>query len=129
MEFLENSIRGEAVEFYLGGYGEFDNFAYQCCEKYKKIHNNASLVFITPYLDGYSQEHNRTLSDLYDEIIYPEIEDKPLRFAIHYRNRWMVDKADILICGVNHKWGGAYKAYCYAKRRGKTIFNVMSEDM
>lgn len=59
----------------------------------------------------------------YDVTLYPEIEDKPPKFAIVYRNRWMVDKADLVIAYVNYRRGGAYKTYAYAKRKGKTVIN------
>lgn len=64
------------------------------------------------------------LALLYDSIVYPQIEDKPLRFAISYRNRWMVKGADLVVAYVNHKWGGAYKTYAYAIKLGKMIFNL-----
>ena len=67
--------------------------------------------------------------DKYDEIIYPEIENKPLRFAISYRNQWMMQKADIVIAFVEHDWGGAYKTYQYAKRKGKRIFNLANTEL
>ena len=36
----------------------------------------------------------------------------------------MVDKADYIICFVDHDWGGAYQTYKYAKRKGKKILNL-----
>lgn len=47
---LEKLVGDEAAEFFLGGYDAFDAFAYQCCKKYKEIHPNVSLVFVTPYM-------------------------------------------------------------------------------
>ena len=55
---------------------------------------------------------------------YPEIENKPKRYAITYRNRYMAEKADYVIAYVSHGWGGAYATYMYAKRREKEIFNL-----
>lgn len=124
-QFLEEKVGNNYTDFYLGGYGNFDNFAYECCLEYKKTHPNVSLVFVTPYLTlEYQKNHLNYKKDLYDLIIYPEIEDKPLKFAITYRNRWMIDKADYVISGVSHPWGGAYKTYQYAKRKKKTIYSV-----
>ncbi len=60
----------------------------------------------------------------YDSVVYPGIEDKPPKFAITYRNRYMIDKADLVIAYINHEWGGAYKTYSYAKRKGKRIINL-----
>ena len=55
---------------------------------------------------------------------YPEIEDKPKKYAITYRNRYMMEQADFVIAYVSHNFGGAYAAYRHAKRRGKTVFNL-----
>jgi len=110
---------------YLGGYGEFDSFAYDCCKKYKETHPNISLVFVTPYLTtDYQCNHLQYQETRYDSILYPEIEDKPKRYAITYRNKYMVEKADYVVAYVSHNWGGAYTTYRHAKRKHKEIFNL-----
>ena len=125
LDLLEKQIGYESAELYLGGYGGFDNFAYSCCKKYKEKHSNVSLVFVTPYFTiEYQKKHLSALKDQYDYIIYPEIEDRPKRFAITYRNRYMIDRADIVIAYIAHDWGGAFKTYQYAKSKGKIIINL-----
>lgn len=110
---------------YLGGYGDFDGFAYDCCKKYKATHPKVSLLFITPYMSMEYQKNNLDyLQARYDDIIYPEIEDKASKFAISYRNKWMVEKADYIVAYVDHDWGGAYTTYKYAIRKEKFIFNL-----
>lgn len=128
LAFLAEKVGNKSADMYLGGYGDFDNFAYDCCKKYKETHPNISLIFITPYLTvEYQQKHLEYQKKRYDEIIYQAIEDKPLKFAITYRNKWMVEKADYIICGITHDWGGAYKTYQYAKRKKRHIFNVVDK--
>ncbi len=118
-------IGDRPAEMYLGGYGGFDQFAYNCCKKYKETHPNISLIFITPYITvNYQNNHLKYNKTLYDEILYPEIEDKPLKFAISYRNKWMVEQADCVIAYVTHGWGGAYQTYKHARRKKKQIFNI-----
>ncbi len=113
------------AELYLGGYGSFDAFARKCGRKYQTTHPNTRLIFVTPYItESYQKTHLNYNRNLYDEIIYPSLEEKPLRFAISYRNRWMAEKADCIIAYVTHEWGGAYKTYEYAKRMQKQIFNI-----
>lgn len=127
LDFLLEKVGDTPADMYLGGYGDFDNFAYSCCKKYKETHKNVSLIFITPYMtEEYQKKHLEYIKTVYDEIIYPEIENKPLKFAISYRNKWMVEKADFVVCGINHSTGGAYQTYLYAKRKKKEIFNVMN---
>ncbi|MBQ3012871.1 MAG: hypothetical protein IJD74_04960 [Clostridia bacterium] len=125
LTFLEKEIGDQYAEMYLGGYGEFDNFAYDCCKKYQKTHPNVSLVFVTPYLTiAYQRNQLQYQETKYDSILYPEIEDKPKRYAITYRNKYMVEKADYVVAYVSHDWGGAYTTYKHAKRKDKKIFNL-----
>ena len=130
LTFLEEKVADRPADMYLGDYGEFDGFAYDCCKKFKETHPTVSLVFVTPYLTvQYQKNHLEYQKTRYDSIIYPEIEDKPLRFAISYRNKWMVKKADYIVCGIEHDWGGAYQTYQYAKKQKKPIFNVTGKDI
>ena len=125
LAFLEEKIGDVPAQMYLGGYGDFDSFAYDCCKKYQATHPQISLVYVTPYLT-IAYQHNclKSLEKRYDAIVYLEIEDKPKRYAITYRNRRMVEKADFVIAYVSHGWGGAYATYKYAKKQGKEIFNL-----
>ena len=125
---LEEIVGDRSADFYLGGYGSFDAFAYDCCKKYKMTHPRVSLFFITPYMTPeYQKNHLDAKREQYDGIIYPEIENKPLKFAISYRNKWMVEQADCVICGLVHDWGGAFQTYRHAKRKKKPIFNIMGK--
>ena len=130
LSFLEEKIGDQHAELYLGGYGNFDRFAWECGKWLKEKNKNLSLVFVTPYLSAkYQKNHFDDQRMRYDSIIYPEIEDKPPRFAILYRNRYMIEKADYVIAYVDHKWGGAYQSYQYAKRKRKTILNLADFDL
>ena len=125
LAFLEEKVGDQPADIYLGGYGDFDTFAYNCCKKYKETYPQVSLLFITPYMTvEYQKNHLEYQKTRYDNIIYPEIENKPPRFSIFYRNKWMVEKADYVVAYVDHDWGGAYAMYKHAKRKGKEIFNL-----
>ena len=119
LAFLEATVGDRDADMYFGGYGGFDLFSFVCCKKFKQKHPKVNLLLITPYI-------NRSLyaEEAYDGIIYPEIECQPLRFAIIYRNRWMVENADCVVAYVNHSYGGAYTTYQYAKRKRKHIYNL-----
>ena len=129
LSILEEKVADNYADMYLGGYGNFDSFAYLCCKKYQRTHPNVSLVFVTPYLTlEYQKRHLKSLNETYDCIVYPEIEGKPLKFAISYRNRWMIEKSTFVIAYVSEKRGGAYATYRYAKRLGKDIYNLYSAE-
>ena len=111
------------VVFYFGGYGAFDSFSFCYVEGYKQIFERIKTVFITPYITP-TYENLMNAKMLYDECIYPELENVPLKFAIIERNKWMVEKSDIVVAYVNRGWGGAWKTLEYAKKQGKRIFNL-----
>ena len=129
LAFLQEKVGNDPAEMYLGGYGGFDNFAYDCCNKFKETHSNIRLILVTPYLTvEYQKNHLDYQKTRYDAIVYPEIENKPPRYAITYRNKYMVEKADFVVAYITHDWGGAYKTYQYAKSKKKPIFNVFGEE-
>ena len=129
LAFLEEKIGDQSADMYFGGYVDFDSFVYECCKKFKETHLKVSLIFITPYLTvEYQKNHLDCKKTRYDSIIYPEIENKPKRYAITYRNKYMVEKADFVVPYITHDWGAAYKSYQYAKRKKKSIFNISGEE-
>ena len=125
LNFLSEKVGDKSADVYLGGYGAFDLFAYDCCKKYKERNANLSLWYITPYMPSQNkQQYFCTQGKRYDGIIYPEIEGKPKKFAISYRNQWMVDRSDYVIAYVVHGYGGAHATYQYAKKKGKEVLNL-----
>ena len=127
LSLLAELIGDRPALLYLGGYGGFDAFARRCGKLYQRTHPNTRLVFVTPYItESYQKNHLDEQKALYDEILYPGLEDKPLKFAITHRNRWMVEQADCVITYITHDWGGAYQTYKYAERKKKPLFNIAS---
>ena len=120
VEFVIEQIKevaGETdVQFFLGDYGGFDAFAYQCAMEYKKMRPLTKLCFVSPYLDE-EYLRRRYVTERFDEVIYPDIEATPKRYAITARNRWMVENSDFIFFYVNIRFGGAYSALQYARRK------------
>lgn len=58
---------------------------------------------------------------LYDNSLYPPLEDVPPRYAISRRNRLLVEHSDIVVAYVQHSWGGAATTLSFATRKGKPI--------
>ena len=124
IKFLEETIQGKSVKFYLGGYGKFDAFALRCVKKYKEKNLKAEVLFITPYLGKWLEERKDVMEKEYDKILYPELENVPKKFAIAKRNEWMVKQADYIFAYVNTHHGGAYKTLLYAKKQKKPYINL-----
>ena len=124
LRLIEEVSKGEAVDFYLGDYGNFDTFAKNCAKKYQAAHPNAKLVFISPYLNKWLDVRKDYFQTTYDEIIFPEIEKAPPKFAILKRNEWMIKQADYVFAYVEAHYGGAYQALLYAHKHKKPYTNL-----
>lgn len=120
LDILEKEMVNGCGEIYLGEYGAFDLFAYECSKRFKQTHEKILLTFVTPYLFNISKEK----LDRFDNVIYPELENVPKRYAILKRNEYMIEKADVVIAYVNRSFGGANKSYQLAKRKNKKIYNL-----
>ena len=119
-------IGGQAVTCYLGGYGSFDEICARACKELKKEFTGIETVYVTPYIGPSAEARIAEMQNcgLYDAVVYPPIENVPLRFAISKRNEWMMANADLIIAYVSHSYGGAYKSLQAAKRKKKKIINI-----
>jgi len=125
-EFRKLIKASENCEFYLGGYGDFDGVCYNVLKKIKQDKGAIKIIFITPYINE-TYAKLKIYKNMYDEIIYPEIENCPKKFAIERRNFWMIKKADFLICYIKRNYDGAYKTYKYAKTHGIPFLNIATD--
>ena len=123
IDFLEMHISPCDATFLLGEHGNFDFFAYQCCCRYKKAHPTAQIEVIIPYrnLDVRIAE-----LPMVDHIVYPNLDHIPKKFAILYRNSWMIKQSDLIVSYVNYHRGGAYQATQKALKMGKPVKNFGS---
>ena len=125
LALLKEHVGDTPAEFYLGGYGGFDGFAFEMATRYKIDHPQVSLIFVTPYMsEEYQRNHLTEATARYDAILYPPLEQIPPRFAITHRNRYMVEIADLVIAYVTRQRGGAYQALRHALRKGKSVLNL-----
>ena len=114
----QHLIEQGVTVFYLGGYGEFDSLAASILRKQKKQYPQIELILVQAYLNT-----GRNTCG-YDATIYPPLETVPHRYAISYRNRWMVENADIVVSYVLRDWGGAAATLKYAKRKKKSATGI-----
>ncbi len=123
LNILKREVGNADCEIFLGGYGNFDDFALRCVKKFKQSHPNAKSALITPYLEKWKNTYEKAG---FDSIIYPSLEHVPPRYAISRRNKWMIEQADVVISCVSHQYGGAYAMYLDAKRKAKKTYNLGS---
>ena len=121
---LRDLIRTKSfVEIYVGRNGEFDIYAATVVKYVQNAMGKDSneLICVLPY----PQRDMVYYEKYYDAVIIPECIEKTYpKAAITKRNRWMVEQADLIICYVERKEGGAYAALKHAEKLGKEIINL-----
>ena len=125
-EILVDILRSnEYVQFLVGRNGEFDRFVSSEIRNVVKNYGfkNCSHTLILPYVTAELRDNEENFLKFYDDI---EISEKAyFKSAIIQRNREMTDRADLVICYVEHnKCGGAYESVKYAEKMKKKIVNL-----
>lgn len=104
-------------EFYFGCEGDFDRMVKRTLLSIQKEHEHIRVTAVLAYLD-------KKYDDLPDSVFPEKLEGVPPRFAIHRRNRIMVDMSDFVIVYVSGCCGGAFDAMRYALRKDKRVINL-----
>ena len=117
VELIENK---NVTVFYVGNNGNFDTMVRRQLEELSHTYPITYSVVLA-YLPIKKSEYDDSTN-----TIYPEgIETVPKRFAISYRNKWMVGQADIVVTYVTHSFGGAAQFKELAERQGKTVIELI----
>ena len=105
--------------FYVGKNGEFDSMVLRQLRDLSKTYPITYHVVLA-YMPEKQREFDTTD---YSETILPDgIETVPKRFAIDYRNRWMIRQSDCVVTYVTNDIGsGAAKYKEIAEKAGKEI--------
>ena len=109
--------------FLIGRNGEFDEYAASVIKRarrdFEAVINDLTLVL--PY-DVADIEY---YENYYDGIVIPEeLHGVHPKAAIRQRNRWMIERSDLVIVCVTRARGGAYDAMNYANSLGKNVVNI-----
>ena len=108
------------TEFYVGNNGNFDRLVLSVLKELNKRYPDIKYYVVYAYLPQKDDEN-------FLHTIYPEgIENVPKRFAIDFRNKWMLDRANILVTYVKNKFGNSYKLSALAVKKGKDVINIES---
>ena len=116
IDLIENK---NVTVFYVGNNGNFDTMVRRQLENLSQTYP-ITYNIVLAYLPTKKSEY-----DDYTNTIYPEgIETIPKRFAISYRNKWMVEQSDIVITYVVRTYGGAWQFKAMAERQGKLVIEL-----
>lgn len=121
---IEDLILQKGVNtFYVGTNGNFDRMVQSVLIDLKKKYPNLECCTVLAYIPGIKPEFDIGYEKL--EFLYPDgLEKVPKRFAIDWRNKWMVQQSDYVISYVRHSFGGAAKYMELAKRKKKIVYNL-----
>ena len=117
---LVDLIENQGINmFYVGNNGNFDTIVRRQLEALSQAYPITYSVVLA-YMPAKKSEY-----DDYTKTILPEgIEAIPKRFAISYRNKWMIDQADVVVTYVTHSFGGAAKFKEMVEKQGKMIIEL-----
>ncbi len=105
--------------FYVGNQGRFDALVLKALRELKQKHSEITFHVVLAYLP------RKELPYETEETLYPEgLETVPPRLSIIHRNRWMVDRSDVVIAALHRDFGGAAEAVRYAEKRGKEVVRI-----
>ena len=120
-------ISKEYVEFLVGRDGEFDQLVASTVRRCKRTirDDNSALVLVLPYTTAKYRNNELSFHEYYDEVeICTEAAEHHFKSAHQIRNRFMVDRSDLVVFCVEHNSGGAYQTMQYAKKANTNIVNL-----
>lgn len=106
------------TEFYVGDEGDFDRAVKGVLNELEKEYPSITYSVVCAKMpDEYTERD--------EHLLYPGgLEERFQKFAIHYRNLWMLERAQYVVSFVNCSYGGAAKYTEIAKKKGKTVINI-----
>ena len=116
---IELIERKGARLFYVGNHGSFDSMVLRVLHRLGKTYPDIKCLTVLAYMPSEKGEYAFG-------TIFPEgLETVPRRYAIDRRNRWMVNRADVVVAYVRHSAGGAATFCDLALRKRKTVINLV----
>ena len=120
---IEELITEHGVSnFYMGNQGAFDAYVRAALRQLQEKYPHIRYSVVLAYMPGQQSEYD----DFSDTQLPEGIEEVHPRYALDFRNRWMLRESQYVICYIHHQWGGAAKYVKQAQRQGKTIINLCS---
>ncbi len=108
--------------FYVGNQGKFDSMVRKTLKRITTKYPQVNYAVVLAYMP--KEKTGCDYTDYSDTILPEGIETVPPRFAISWRNKWMLKQADIVVTYITHSWGGAAQFADLAKRQHKQVINI-----
>lgn len=123
MKAIEGLVFRGCTEFYVGNQGSFDETVLYALRRMKVLYPQISYTVVLAYLPSSGEE--KVLYQKGETMLPDGIERVPKRFAIVYRNRYMIDKSDYVISAVRRSFGGASRFTELSRKRGREVINLL----
>lgn len=122
-ETLVDLIKNHTVDmFYVGRQGAFDAMVRSVLKELILEYPHIRYAVVLERIPG---KRNDSDPRDYSDTMLPEgIENVHPRFAIPWRNEWMLDRSDYVVTYIMRSWGGAAQFVERAKHLNKTIINL-----
>lgn len=122
-EVLINLIKNYAVDvFYVGQQGAFDAVVRAVLHDLMLEYSHIQYAVVLAYMP---QKRDKFDSCDSSDTMLPEgIETVHSRFAISWRNKWMLKQSDYVVAYITHSWGGAAQFAEMAIRQKKIVINL-----
>lgn len=123
-EVLINLIENHAVDmFYVGQQGAFDAIVRSVLKELVSVYPHICYAVV---LERMPPNRNALDTRDYSDTILPEgIESIHPRYAIAWRNNWMLNQSDFVVTYITHSWGGAAQFAEKAARMNRYIINIL----
>ena len=106
--------------FYVGNQGRYDAIVRSVLRELKKEYPQINYAVVLAYMPGKQSEYD----DDSDTMLPEGIETVHPRYAISWRNNWMLRRSDYVVTYITHSWGGAAQFAEKAKRHKKALIKL-----
>ena len=106
--------------FYVGNQGQFDAIVRNVLRVLKMDYpsiNYAVVLAYMPVKKSEYEDHSDTMLPDGIEMVHP-------RYAISWRNNWMLRQSEYVVTYISRTWGGAAQYAAKAKRLKKNVINL-----
>lgn len=121
---------GKYIEFLIGRNGDFDIFAASVIRQMQRKldYGNSSLTLVLPYMTAEYKQNEQSFLCYYDDVeICQQSCNAHFKSAIYIRNKYIIDRSDIVYFCLEHDDGGAFKAFKHAEKTGKKIIDLAND--
>ena len=120
-ETLIELITSQGVDmFYVGNQGQFDAIIRSVLRELKAEYTHIDYAVVLAYMPRAKNENY----DFSDTMLPEGIESVYPRYAISWRNNWMLQHSDYVLVYVTHSWGGAAQFVSKARSLRKRIIEI-----